>query len=90
MRGFGVKVNGRKIKNLISIHSPKIVFLQETKVDALSHKIFQSMWEDPDVDWLLSPCYDNSGGLLSLWHKSFFSANFKHSSQLWLNCSVGI
>lgn len=50
----------------------------------MSTKMVKSIWEDDDIEYLLSPSVGNSGGLISLWKSSLFQLSTNHITRHWI------
>lgn len=82
--GLGAKVKRSSLRNLIKKHSPKIVFVQETKMEEIPNKLLLSIWKDPKLKWAFSPSSGSSGGLISLWQSDFFQMESCYCEQHWI------
>jgi hypothetical protein len=50
--------------------------LQETKLLEVTDPLCYSLWGNADCDWVSLTAVGNSGGILSIWRKSFASLVF--------------
>lgn len=57
------------IKGCLSCWKPKIVCLQETKLEVISDKIIKSLWCLNDVSWINLPALGSDGSILLIWNK---------------------
>lgn len=84
IRGLGAKIKRSAIRKLIYKHDPKVVCIQETKIESCSQKLVGSIWNDPIVSWAASPSTGSSGGIITQWNKDFFVANSITQDQHWI------
>lgn len=84
MRGLGAKIKRSVLRKLLVSHDPWFTFIQESKLDSLSQRTIQSIWNLSDVECLWSPSIGASGGLISIWRSSQFLLNFSHTDRNWI------
>ncbi|XP_021840553.1 uncharacterized protein [Spinacia oleracea] len=84
MRGLGARIKRSALRKLINAHEPIFIAIQETKLESFSDKIIQSFWKNKDIDWIASPSVGLSGGLISLWSKTFFTMSANTSTRNWI------
>lgn len=84
IRGLGARVKRSSLRKIIHIHDPSFIAIQESKLETCSSKLIRSFWRLDNIDWALCPSQGNSGGIISLWSKSFFSMSSTLSSRHWL------
>jgi hypothetical protein len=65
------------------VKKEKVDFLaiQETKVEDVSDSLCFGLWGGEDCQWVSFPSQGNSGGILSIWSKSFYSLIFSFSGE---------
>lgn len=85
--GLGAKIRRNSLRRLIHHHNLDMVFAQVTNLDHINPKSISSLWKDENFEWFSCPSHGNSGGLVSIWKKSFFCIRI---SQLWqkLDCLI--
>ncbi|GMI79093.1 hypothetical protein HRI_001578600 [Hibiscus trionum] len=84
VRGCSRKQKRRALKNLIKKHRPDIMFIQETKVEALSVFEVKRLWYNTVSDYVLSPTLGSVGGLLSIWNSDFIQVSEKFVSRRYI------
>ncbi|GMI72472.1 hypothetical protein HRI_000916500 [Hibiscus trionum] len=72
IRGVRRKEKIRAVRKVIKKNKPKIIFLQETKLESISAKLVKAIWNDGVVKSAFSPALGSAGGLLCLWDSNFF------------------
>lgn len=95
IRGMGAKIKLSSLRKLITRHDPSMVFIQETKLETINPKIINHLWKDSDFEWLDCPSLGNSGGIISVWKKGFFTLTSSHVDRnliilTWLVPSFGL
>ncbi|XP_057426244.1 uncharacterized protein LOC130719649 [Lotus japonicus] len=63
----------RAMKDLLRKAQPKIILLQETKLDLTSERIIRNFAESLQLEVTFSPATGSAGGLMTLWKPSVFS-----------------
>jgi exonuclease III len=58
VRGLNERNKCLRVRNLLKDWKVDIVCFQETKLDAMSHRIVRNLWGCSHVDWC---CLDSSG-----------------------------
>jgi hypothetical protein len=60
----------KKIRELVKDQRVDFLAIQETKKEAVTESLCRQLWGDDDFLWAFLPSVGNSGGILSIWHKS--------------------
>ncbi|MCH86377.1 putative transposon TX1 protein, partial [Trifolium medium] len=68
----GGMVKRRRIRDLVQEQKFDFLALQETKMEDISEKFFQSLFGSVDCSWAFLPSEGSSGGILSIWNKAGF------------------
>jgi len=63
--------------------------IQETKIEEVTNRLCCLLWGCDECDWVLFPLEGNSGGILSLWKKSYASFNFAFSGEGYVGVCLG-
>lgn len=87
LRGLGAKVKKSALRKLINSHSPKFVFIQETKLESIKPGLINSIWNNNDTESAFSPSIGQSGGLISMWSTSYFSCDSVETQRHWIAIS---
>jgi hypothetical protein len=56
-----------RIRNLLKIWGPDIIYLQETKMDLITRGVVRSIWGINHFDWLYLGTVGALGGILLMW-----------------------
>ncbi|CAL0305463.1 unnamed protein product [Lupinus luteus] len=72
IRGLGGRLKKKEIRDLIRIHNPDFICIQETKLHCVDFNLCLSLWGSDDFGWACVPAEGYSGGILSLWNKDVF------------------
>lgn len=75
IRVLGSIVKKRFLSKLIKKRKPDMVFVQETKLEAVERVDIQKIWGSANLEFICSGSVGASGGLLSIWNKEFFTVN---------------
>lgn len=87
IRGINDSIARNNLRNLVKVHRPTIVFIQETKCQNISDVLMDSIWDSTTHDWIFSPSSGNmgqSGGLITTWKKDMFHIVSKEVHQSWI------
>ncbi|GMJ09856.1 hypothetical protein HRI_004654800 [Hibiscus trionum] len=77
IRGLGRSEKASAVRRLFLQKKPKILFLQETKMQVFSISLFRRLGVKHDLDKIFSPSEGSAGGLMCVWDKDFFSVSDK-------------
>lgn len=84
IRGLGARVKRSALRKLINMHDPHFIAIQESKLEEVSSKLIRTVWKGCDIDWIFSPSVGNSGGIISLWSKSYLNVSTSHITRNWV------
>ncbi|GMI90536.1 hypothetical protein HRI_002722900 [Hibiscus trionum] len=73
VRGLGRLEKAGAIRNLIRVNKPQILFIQETKLSAISPSLLRRLGCDANFEHLHSPAEGSSEGILNAWDSRFFT-----------------
>jgi exonuclease III len=73
IRGLGGLAKKKEIQKLISSQKPKVLCIQETKMEVIEQSIITWMWGSSDCDFAFKPSEGRSGGLLTIWDSTVIS-----------------
>ncbi|GKB49399.1 RNA-directed DNA polymerase, eukaryota [Tanacetum coccineum] len=76
VQGLGNKTKKEWIKELTIKNKLKLIAIQETKMDKISHMDVKFMWGNPNYDFVCSDSLGNSGGILCIWEASVFKKDY--------------
>ncbi|XP_058726504.1 uncharacterized protein LOC131597858 [Vicia villosa] len=76
IRGCGSSIKRRKLRKMIEVDQPDMVFLQETKSQAVRDGFIRSLWGADDIEWSAKDSIGASGGLIIMWKKGIISPIF--------------
>jgi exonuclease III len=79
IRGLGGVVKRKYLKELVCKERLDFLAIQETKLESITDSLCYSIWGGEDCQWVSHPSSGSSGGLLSIWSKSFASLKFSFS-----------
>lgn len=75
IRGLGSCVKKRFVSKLIKRRKPGMIFIQETKLECIDRVAVQKLWGSGEFEFVVSNAIGSSGGLLSVWSRSFFTVD---------------
>lgn len=84
VRGLSAKIKKSSLRKLINAHDPKLIFIQETKLEVINPRTINSIWRTANVDWIFSPSNGNSGGLLIMWRTDYFVIESHNAEKNWI------
>ncbi|GMI96143.1 hypothetical protein HRI_003283600 [Hibiscus trionum] len=67
IRGIRKREKIRAVNQLISSQHPKVILLQETKLEVINGKLVKRLWNLDRAQFSFSPFFGSAGGLLSIW-----------------------
>jgi hypothetical protein len=71
IRGLGGGVKRKFVQELVRKERLDFLAIQETKLETCSDVLCSSLWGGDDCEWAFRPSAGSSGGILSIWRKSF-------------------
>ncbi|GMI79661.1 hypothetical protein HRI_001635400 [Hibiscus trionum] len=75
IRGIRKLEKKRALKQCILKNKPKMLFVQETKVEELSKGEVKNLWHGTQFEFSLSPAVRSAGGLLSVWDSNWINVS---------------
>ncbi|GMI95019.1 hypothetical protein HRI_003171200 [Hibiscus trionum] len=75
IRGLGKKEKRCAVRRLLADKKPRILFLQETKMENFTPVILRNMGCRQNFEKAFSPSIGSAGGLISIWDPEFFEAS---------------
>ncbi|MCH97949.1 endonuclease/exonuclease/phosphatase family protein [Trifolium medium] len=78
-KSLGGAVKRNAIKEMIRKEKIEFLAIQETKMEIIPDSLCYNIWGGEDCQWVYLPSVGNSGGMLSIWSKSFASLIFYFS-----------
>ncbi|GMI80831.1 hypothetical protein HRI_001752400 [Hibiscus trionum] len=73
IRGLGRPEKASAVRRLFLQKKSKLLFLQETKLQAISISLYRRLGVKHDFDKIFSPSEGSAGGLLCVWDKNFLN-----------------
>jgi exonuclease III len=91
IRGLRGLAKKKEIQKLISSQKPKVLCIQETKMEVIEQSIITWMWGSSDCDFAFKPSEGRSGGLLTIWDSTVILIHRKsiRDHLLWLEGEWG-
>lgn len=86
LRGLGGLEKKHEIHNLVQTHKPKVLCIQETKMEVVDRSLCTWLWRSVECDFLFKSSDGRSRGILTIWDNNLFFAKKKISKEhyLWL------
>ncbi|KAE8682317.1 Polynucleotide adenylyltransferase family protein isoform 4 [Hibiscus syriacus] len=72
VRGLGRRVKARAIRRFVDDKKPTILFLQESKLEVVSHVLVRKMGGKLLTGSAVAPSIGSAGGLITLWNQKEF------------------
>lgn len=88
IRGYGSLANKKHITQLIRREDFNVCFIQETKLKEVDENFVFALWGNKDMDWSFKGANGRSGGLLTMWKKSFLDVCFSFIGEGFLGINV--
>lgn len=84
IRGLNARIKRSYLKKIILLHKPNLILIQESKMESINRNFLKSVWNEHQIELLLSPSMGNSGGLITMWQPDFFKIDSQHITKHWL------